>query len=273
MSKFQMALKGLVFSVLCQNHSYALERLVAITIDDLPFVGTNSVERGNLQRSTDRFTNLMNALVDNQVPATGFIIAGSIAKGQWALLEKFRQAGFALGNHTYDHINLNRVGADKYISDLDKAEPILEPIMTTPKYFRYPYLAEGKGQDKQRVLDYLQQHQYTIAPITIDSKDYEFNGKLLRIHWRDRSQRLPGLKANYLAYINQQINKAEKRHPDGGAEILLIHANLLNSHCMNDVIQLFKKRGYRFITLDEALSYRLQDQHVIEQAQEIRTNN
>jgi peptidoglycan-N-acetylglucosamine deacetylase len=264
MSKFHMALKGIVFGLLCQNYTYAGERMVAITIDDLPFVGTNSVERGNLQRSTDRFTNLMNALVDNQVPATGFIIAGSIAKGQWELLEKFRQAGFSLGNHTYDHINLNRVGAEKYLADLDKAEPILEPIMTSPKYFRYPYLAEGKGEDKQRVMDYLQQHQYTIAPITIDSKDYEFNGKLLHIHWRERPKRLEGLKANYLAYINQQINKAEKRHPDGGAEILLIHANLLNSHCMNDVIQLFRKRGYRFITLDEALSYRATHQHGLE---------
>ena len=256
MSKFQLALKGIIFTLLCQNNTYALERLVAITIDDLPFVGTNSVEHGNLQRSTDRFTNLMNALVENQVPATGFIIAGSIAKGQWELLEKFRQAGFALGNHTYEHINLNRVGSDKYIEDLDKAEQKLEPIMTTPKYFRYPYLAEGKGIEKQRVLDYLQQHQYTIAPVTIDSKDYEFNGKLLHINWRNRAKSLDGLKANYLAYINAQINKAEKRHPNGGAEILLIHANLLNSHCMNDVIQLFKKRGYQFISLDEALSYR-----------------
>lgn len=262
MSKFQMALKGLVFTMLSQNYTYALDRFVAITIDDLPFVGNNRIDRSDLKHPTDRFTKLMNALVDNQVPATGFIIAGSIGKGQWELLEKFRQAGFSLGNHTYDHINLNRVGADKYIEDLDKAEPILDPIMTTPKYFRYPYLAEGRGEDKQRVIDYLVQHQYSIAPVTIDSKDYKFNEMLLHINWRDRPKRLDGLKANYLAYINQQINITEKKHPDGGAEILLIHANLLNSHCMNDVIQVFKKRGYRFISLDEAVSYRAAHQQI-----------
>ena len=256
MSKFHMALKGLVLMMLLQNQTFALDRFVAITIDDLPFVGNNRIDRSDLNHPIDRFTKLMNALIDNQVPATGFIIAGSIGKGQWPLLEKFRQAGFSLGNHTYEHINLNHVGADRYIKDLDKAEQILNPIMTTPKYFRYPYLAEGRGEDKQVVIDYLVSHQYTIAPVSIDSKDYKFNEMLLHINWRDRPKRLNGLKASYLAYINQQINKIEKKHPDGGAEILLLHANLLNSHCMNDVIQVFKNRGYRFISLDEALSYR-----------------
>jgi hypothetical protein len=43
-------------------------------------------------------------------------------------------------------------------------------------------------------------------------------------------------------------------HSDNYPEILLIHANLINSYAMGDVIALFKKRGYRFITLDEAIA-------------------
>ncbi len=252
MNKLSITLKGILVMMLCNGYCFA-ERLIAVTIDDLPFVGANSGERG-LQRTTDRFNNIVNALVENQVPATGFIIGGAIGKGQWELLESFKQQGFSLGNHTYTHISLSRVGAEKYIADLDKADQKLTSIMTTPKYFRYPYLDEGKGENRTQVYDYLSTHQYTIAPVTIDSKDYSFNERLLRINWRNRDARLNSIKQDYLGYINRQIDRAEKMHHDNYPEILLIHANLINSHAMGDVIQLFKKRGYRFISLDEAIS-------------------
>ena len=252
MKKNSIALKGLMLMMLCATASYA-EKLVAITIDDLPFVGASSGEHG-LQRTADRFNRLVDALVDNQVPATGFIIGGAIGKGQWDLLEKFKQQGFGLGNHTYTHVSLSHVGATRYLEDLNKADVKLSGIMTTPKYFRYPYLDEGKGENKTKVYDYLNAHQYTIAPITIDSKDYSFNERLLRINWRNRDAHLSSIKRDYLAYLEKQITKAEKIHGDNYPEILLIHANLINSHAMGDVIQLFKKHGYRFISLEEALS-------------------
>lgn len=256
MSKFRMALNSTVLLLLCSANSFANEHLVALTIDDLPFVGTNTSEKGNLGRTTTRFNKLVDTLVEKQVPATGFIIAGSIAKGQWELLEYFKQQGFALGNHTYTHINLNQVGAERYIQDLDKADQKLTPIMTHPKYFRYPYLAEGRGEDKSKVNDYLTNHQYVIAPVTIDSKDYRFNERLLKIHWRNRTDRLPALKREYLNYVDSQITKAEKMHHGDKPEILLVHANLINSYAIGEVIDIFQKRGYRFITLDEALSRR-----------------
>ena len=138
--------------------------------------------------------------------------------------------------------------------DLDKADKELQSIMTQPKYFRFPYLAEGKGNDKQKVQDYLTQHQYTVAPVTIDSKDYRYNEQLLRVNWRNRADRLPVIKKAYLTYLENQIVKTEKIHREGRPEILLIHANLINSHALPEVLELFKKRGYRFISLDEALS-------------------
>ena len=49
--------------------------------------------------------------------------------------------------------------------------------------------------------------------------------------------------------------KAEKRSSDKPVkQILLVHANLLNSHFLGDVIQMYKNNGYRFISLTEALA-------------------
>ncbi|MBI2786295.1 MAG: polysaccharide deacetylase family protein [Legionella longbeachae] len=236
---------------------FADEKEIAITIDDLPFVGSGTNTPASLKRTTERFMAIVKALVDNQVPATGFAIGGAVAKNEWELLEAFRNQGFSLGNHTYTHNNLNHTSADKYIADIDHADTILAPVLTEPKYFRYPYLAEGTGQKKQKVTDYLAEHQYTIAPVTIDSKDYEFNARFYKIPYRKRAQNLPQFKKRYLAYIWKQTLLAEHRAKkiDGQPikQILLIHANLLNSLCLEDIIELYKKNGYKFISLAEAL--------------------
>ncbi|KTD08547.1 polysaccharide deacetylase family protein [Legionella jamestowniensis] len=229
-------------------------REIAITIDDLPLVGARMDTPGNQQRATERFARIMKALTDYNVPATGFVIAGSIAKGQMAFLEQFRQAGFMLGNHTYSHYNLNQMSAEKYITDVDRADKKLTSVLTEPKYFRYPYLAEGSNQKKQKVLDYLAAHNYIIAPVTVDSLDFRFNEKIYKVPYRQRENYIKKLKSQYLAFIWKQTLRAEKRAKGKPVrQILLIHANILNSYVLADILQMYKDNGYKFISLAEAL--------------------
>lgn len=236
-------------------YASAEEREIAITIDDLPLVASKMNTPGNQQRSTERFTRIVQAFSDNKVPATGFVIGGAIEKGQWDFLEQFYHAGLTIGNHTYTHRNLNNMGAEAYIADIDRADKVLSPLMSSPKYFRYPYLAEGNKTTKPKVLEYLANHDYIVAPVTIDSKDFRFNEELYKVPYRQREQYiLTKMKPRYLAYIWQQTLKAEKKaNGQPVKQILLIHANLLNSYLLEDVIQMYKKNGYKFISLSEAL--------------------
>jgi len=234
--------------------SFASPREIAITIDDLPLVASKMNTPGNQQRATERFDSIVKVLRDNHIPATGFVIAGAIEKGQMAFLKEFVDAGLGLGNHTYSHRNLNRMSSDAYIADVDKADKILTPLMTTPKYFRYPYLAEGTKETKPKVLAYLTEHGYTIAPVTIDSKDFQFNERLYKVPFRSRVDYIMKFKPTYLAFIWKQTLAAEKRAKGKPVkQILLIHANLLNSYLLGDVIEMYKKNGYTFISLAEAL--------------------
>ncbi len=244
-----------LFTALFSSVCFAQEREIAITMDDLPLVASRMNTPANKQRSTERFMQIVQAFQKYKVPVTGFVIAGAIEKGQWEFLEQFRQAGFMLGNHTYSHYNLNQMSAEKYIADIERADKILAPILTTPKYFRYPYLAEGNKTTKPQVREYLNAHQYIVAPVTIDSKDFAFNDMTYKVPYRSRVEYIQKLKPRYLAYIWKQTLLAEKKaNGKNGKQILLIHANILNSYLLGDILEMYQKNGYKFISLTEALA-------------------
>lgn len=238
----------LLFLTLVTNTCFAQKREVAITIDDLPFVGENK---------NFHLDMIINSIKTEEIPATGFVIANQIDTKNWPMLHKFREAGLGLGNHTFSHANLNKVNSEAYIQEIETADKILSPVLTEPKYFRYPYLAMSGGIKKTKVLDYLAAKNYQVAPITIDSRDFVFNQLLLAVQQNERRSFLNVLKPCYLNYIWQQTLKAEERNrlarkPDQ-AQILLIHANLLNAYVLADIITLYKQNGYTFVSLGEAL--------------------
>lgn len=219
----------------------AQQRDISITIDDLPLVDLPN----------EMFENIVHSFVKHQVPAIGFIIGSRVNNEAIKQLMLFKQNGLELGNHTFSHLNLNRVSCKEYINDLIKADTILVPFMTQPKYFRYPYLAEGKLWRKSIVRQYLSNNNYIVAPVTIDSRDFEFNTELIKQIVQNPTAPLTDLKKRYLEYVWQRTLTAEKNTP--GKQILLLHVNLLNAYFLDDLLQMFEARGYHFISLAEAL--------------------
>jgi peptidoglycan/xylan/chitin deacetylase (PgdA/CDA1 family) len=239
----------LVLLMLVPSMALAHKKTIVITIDDLPFVGEYRNFHLNMMIET---------LLKQEVPATGFIIASEVRNDNWAILHKFHDAGFSLGNHTFSHANLNKLTVDEYIKEIKKADTLLAPVMTTPKYFRYPYLAMSNGRKREAILCYLAQQEYQVAPITIDSKDFVFNQRLLSVPELNRRDYFKELKPLYLDFIWSQTVKAEEHnqyhHNAEQAQILLIHANLLNAYVLPDIIALYKEHGYEFVTLKEGLA-------------------
>lgn len=239
---------ALLMLVLCCDPCLAFKRQIALTIDDLPFVG---------EAKNFHLDKIITTLKEHEITATGFIIAGNVRPDNWPVLQKFKEAGLSLGNHTLSHMNLNTVKTDTYIHEIDSADKILQPVMTEPKYFRYPYLAIGSGEKKETIQHFLAEKSYTIAPITVDSKDFVFNKILLSVPEKGRRQHIGILKFAYLDFIWQQTMQAEEnahfpRKADH-AEILLIHANLLNAYLLPDIISMYQQQGFTFVSLDEAL--------------------
>ncbi|KTD72212.1 polysaccharide deacetylase family protein [Legionella tucsonensis] len=124
-----VALFFLFISICC-----AQQRDISITIDDLPLVGL----------PYEMFESIVHSFVKHQVPAIGFAIGSRVTNETINQFLLFKQNGLELGNHTYSHLNLKRASCAEYINDIIKADTVLAPFMSQPKYFRYPYLSEGK---------------------------------------------------------------------------------------------------------------------------------
>jgi peptidoglycan/xylan/chitin deacetylase (PgdA/CDA1 family) len=238
-------------------------RRVAITIDDGPVV--NELEDlANFERVS---SGLIGALQAEQVPATIFINERQLnVPGQRdarvAVLERWLDAGFDLGNHTYSHPSLNNVPLWQFGDDVVKGEVITRSLLEkrgrSLVWFRYPYLHSGTTAEiHQDILDFLEQRGYRVAPVTVDYADYAFAGPYrtqLRAGAPDVAARIQDA---YLDQIDVGFEYAEKASAEVfGTEvpqILLLHCNELNAVSLRETIARIRRRGYQFITLDEAM--------------------
>lgn len=238
-------------------------RRVAITIDDGPVVNEMQ-DLGNFERVS---TGLIGALQAEQVTATIFINERQLnVQGQRdarvAVLERWLDAGFELGNHTYSHPSLNNVPLWRFADDVVKGEVITRSLLEqrgrSLVWFRYPYLHSGMTPEiHQAIVDFLEQRQYRVAPVTVDYADYAFAGAYRAQLRAGAPEAAARIKDAYLAQIDVGFEYAEKASVEVfGAEvpqILLLHCNELNSISLRESIARIRARGYRFITLEEAM--------------------
>ena len=249
---------------------------VAVTIDDLPAVTTQRT----LEARRDITKRLLEHIRKAKVPAIGFVNENKLyrnekrAEEEIALLKMWLDAGLELGNHTYSHRSLNQIPIADYKADLLKGETITKELLKAKgraiRFFRHPYLQTGRSMEIKADLDaFLKEHGYTIAPITVDNGDYIFSRAYDNA--RDKNDKalmkrvgeayVPYMEAK-LAYWEQQSQKVFGRNM---SHTLLLHANSINAEYFDDLAAMMKKRGYKFVSLEEALTdeaYSLPDTYI-----------
>jgi peptidoglycan/xylan/chitin deacetylase (PgdA/CDA1 family) len=258
------------------------QRSVAVTIDDLPgpTAGLASNEPAALRANTRK---LLDALKAHKVPAVGFVNEGKLflegegpegVKARTEVLSLWLEDGLELGNHTYSHVSLNRTELPAFQADLEKGETVTRGLLAARgrklRYFRHPFLQVGLELPKRRAFEaYLKERGYRAAPVTIDNDEYMFAAVYADALKKKDSAQAGKIAAEYLRYMAGVVEffEAVSRRVTGRemAQILLIHANALNADHMGPLLEIFEKRGYRFVTLEEALrdpAYALPDDYV-----------
>lgn len=268
-------MKILVFLFLLSSFVLAQteQRMIAITIDDLPVVST----RGDLKNRQKITKNILKHLKDARVPAIGFVNENKLYAGdkrldkQIDLLRMWVNAGFELGNHTFSHRSLNQIELGDYQSDILKGETITKELLAKKgksiRYFRHPFLQTGRSLEVKAGLDaFLAKHGYTIAPISVDNADYIFSRAYDIAFDKGDKALMKKVGDAYVPYMESKLDYWERQSTTlFGREIsqtLLIHANFINSDYLDDLIAMCLRRGYNVVDLETALkdeAYKLPD--------------
>jgi len=232
-------------------------RQVAITIDDLPRGGDGgSFDPASLRAMTEK---LLRPISNSKIPVTGFVNAGrpeGDPKDLRDILDLWLAAGADLGNHSYSHPDINKVPLSEYVADIAKGEPAIRQALAAHgkklEFYRHPFLHAGATADiKQGLQAFLDRQGYRVAPVTLDNADYAFAKLYTKPEFRERVRR------EYVPYMESVVIFFEQRSVEVVGyeipQILLIHANQLNADLLPELLDMFRRRGYTFVTLARAL--------------------
>ena len=252
------------------------QRTVAITIDDLPAAASSLMTGAEVKELTAK---LLGTLRDQKVPAVGFVNEQKLYRigevdERIRALNLWLEYGFELGNHTYSHPSLNNVPIQTWEEEVVRGETVTRWLLAQHnmklRYLRYPFLDEGRDLKTRRDAQaFLSARGYEVAPVTIDAWDWMYGGVYEDARRRADADLQQRLVSSYLSYTSTVFDYFEKLSKDligyEPRQILLLHANWLEADHIGELVNLLRKRGYQFITLQAALedaAYSQPDEYV-----------
>lgn len=251
----------------------SVERSIAVTIDDLPVIVTQS----DAKKRADITRRLLGHIKKAKVPAIGFVNESKLYRDgkrneeQIALLKMWLEAGLELGNHSFSHRSADAITVEEYTSDIVRGEEITKELLKQKKmkmrYYRHPFLHTGSDMEKKSAIyKFLADHGYTVAPITFDNADYIFARAYDNARDKNDADLMKKVGEAYVPYMEAKLDYWERQSMKTlgrpMSHTLLLHANSINAEFFDDLAAMMKKRGYKFVTLEESLkdeAYRLPD--------------
>lgn len=253
----------------------APRRSVAITLDDLP----KALDSGSVEETRRTTEAILAALKRHNAPAVGFVneqqlfVPGEVDE-RIAVLRLWADAGVVLGNHTFSHPSLRDTPLERYQDEVIRGEVVTRWLMRPREpytlWFRHPFTNTGPTREVKEAFEaFLRDRGYRIAPHTVEHADYIYNDLYRRARAAGDAELQERLRAAYLEHLDTAFDFfAELSRETFGREIpqvLLIHANDLNADCLDAMLARLAARGYRFVSLDEAVqdeAYRTPDEYV-----------
>lgn len=163
---------------------------------------------------------LLDGLRERKIQASFFLIGENI-EGNENILQQMQKDGHLIGNHTWDHVQLNKIPAQKARLEIEKTNNrIYEATGVYPSYVRPPFGAW--------------------------IKDMELSVTMLPVFW----------DVDTLDWKSQNtdciLSIAEKEVHDGS--IILMHDGYQTSvDAALKIADLFTQKGYVFVTADQLL--------------------
>lgn len=163
---------------------------------------------------------LLDGLKERGVKASFFVIGKNIS-GNEELLVRMKEEGHLIGNHTYSHVQLNKISSEKAREEVEKtSNEIFEVTGVYPSYIRPPFGAWPKQLDLA----------VTMFPVMWD---------IDTLDWKSKS-------------ISSIVQIVETEVKDGS--IILMHDEYATSvEAALKIVDILREQGFWFVTVDEML--------------------
>ncbi|HYJ47426.1 MAG TPA: polysaccharide deacetylase family protein, partial [Pyrinomonadaceae bacterium] len=251
------------------------QKEIAITIDDLPLNGPR-IEIERLRSMTDK---LLDGIKRHRIPAVGFVNESLLyvpgeTDARIAILKAWLDAGVELGNHTFSHLGFKDASLAQYEDDFIRGEAVTRMLLKERgqqlRYFRHPFLQMGPTRELENSFEtFIAERGYKIAPVTVDTMDWMILAAYSKARAAGDKEMMKRVADEYLKFAGEKFDFCEKvaselfGHPI--KHILLLHVNELNADNFDRLVKTMTDRGYRFITLEEALKdpvYQYPDKYI-----------
>lgn len=255
-----MKIRLLFLFVLVCAYGYA-QKTVSFTIDDVP--NTRLFQQHRYQ------SRLLKSIDSLQIPVAVFINekllheTDSLTRNIRLLQEWINDPLVTVGNHGYSHAFYSEAGIENYKAEILKGEAISAELARKAGkkeiYFRFPYNDLGKDATQHTEAEvYLQSIQYIVTPFTVHSDDWLVTQLYEYYVGRQDYKNAQRIGQQFVAKTLEQFDYTEsltstplKREVK---QIYLLHDNLLNADYLDELVDALRKKGYRFCTLDEAMT-------------------
>jgi peptidoglycan-N-acetylglucosamine deacetylase len=224
---------------------------IALTFDDAPTADSP------LLTGTARTERIITTLKEQRIQAAFFVLTGQIDETGKDRLDLYSKHGHILANHSHSHRPIHQVGTAAYIADVKKADSILSTYPAYIKWFRYPFLDEGKtvtARDSIRTA--LRGFGLKNGYVTVDNYDWYLNHLLAKARMEHKRINLPILRHVYVEHIYNSIHfydeVARKYLGRSPKHVLLLHENDLTALFLGDLIKHLKKNGWKIISPRDA---------------------
>lgn len=248
--------------------------LLAITVDDLPIGGPDE----GLAAVAEINRRLVATLRRESVPAVGFVNEEKLYRagqvdGRIAILEAWLDAGLELGNHTFSHPDLHRVGLLAYEEEIVRGETVTRMLLQKRgaklRWFRQTFLRTGATlEERDALLRFLADRGYTPAPVTVENDDWYFNARYVAARRKGDAALAERIADAYLDHWTTMFDwyeaMTERLFGRPIPHVILMHASAINADHLPRVLARMRARGYGFTTLESALAdpaYRHEDRY------------
>lgn len=229
----------------------AYGREIALTFDDCPR------KAGPVLKPMERDQKLVSALEKAGVTAAFFCNSPTREPDGLQRLRYFADHGHLIANHSADHPDLNKMSVDEYVKNIDQADLELRGLPNFRKWFRFPFLHEGKDiHDVDAVRKHLKKMGYTNGYVTVDTEDWYVDEVLRQKVVAGKKFDEDRLCQNYAQMMAEEgqfyDDMSVKALGRSVKHVILLHETDLNALCLNTLIQKLKNEKWTFISPDEA---------------------